>query len=668
MADTLADAVGIDQSDMPICLETLSTDGTSGLDPEEDRRAITCLLSFCKRCSCDREEAIKIVTEHISLLPGLCALEPAIIEAEADRVYASGSNKSLCDIVRKCNIGKHCEPDFCEWPNSDWAMHDTDIIISEDSKKDEVSPEIRAKALEILKHRSPISAATKYIQKSIRSDGSAEKVLLYSGFSAFMSRSDLLHSDINGSSQAGKSSRVASVLSTFPEDSVIMLTEASPKSLYYMARSADLNKKIVYLDDARDEHIPLLKTFRNDGPIIPRNATVADGEYVDIPISGRPVLIASSVVPLRDHEQQATSRTFLITIPDPDEDEEREIRKKIRQRLEAGPLLSESEDKERDVLREMSRILRDEGTSSIVVPFDAREPESADRRGTGQFVRLIKISAFINQYQRPILEMKDGSKHILAIYDDLKNALEIWFSFDVEQRFKVTHRAGLLLRALPTQEPVEKIEFDGGSFSIDDTRATVSRIATDSDVKAAIRSQKTVSRYLEDLYDNGLVYRKQISLPGSPFAYWTDEEIRQKAMSKIPLAGGKQIELGQIETKSACPKYMAKYSSDSLENSIKEFFNNLDKKSKENMKAITNAEGTVLGNGNEILSTYLTLFQNHVLNITKESEDSDSLGQGSCPKSGEMPTDTDVQSWKDVSQTDEECPKYADAASCPWGG
>ena len=42
-------------------------------------------------------------------------------------------------------------------------------------------------------------------------------------------------------------------------------------------------------------------------------------------------------------------------------------------------------------------------------------------------MKLIKISAFINQFQRPILELTDGRKFVLAIYDDLMTAATVWF-------------------------------------------------------------------------------------------------------------------------------------------------------------------------------------------------------------------------------------------------
>ncbi len=116
--------------------------------------------------------------------------------------------------------------------------------------------------------------------------------------------------------------------------------------------------------------------------------------------------------------------------------------------------------------------------------------------------------------------------------------------------------------------------------------ATVSSISTNSDIPKVIKSQKTVNRYLEDLYDNGLVYRKQGTAPGSPWTYWVDDKIRQKAMSEKSIAVLGQKDLGHFEVNSKCPKYMAKYKSDSLIESIKRSFVVwTDKNDGENVKA-----------------------------------------------------------------------------------
>jgi len=155
---------------------------------------------------------------------------------------------------------------------------------------------------------------------------------------------------------------------------------------------------IVEIDDATDEHAGVRKTFTNEGDVIPTNLTVVDGEAKRLSVKYRPVIITTSVQPLQDLEQQGASRVFEISMPaSVDAEQEKYIRKVIREKNRLAAITQEENSKEREILRRAAQILRDEGIKDVIVPFDVEEPEGTDRRGTGQFIRLIKISAFINQ-------------------------------------------------------------------------------------------------------------------------------------------------------------------------------------------------------------------------------------------------------------------------------
>jgi hypothetical protein len=483
-------------------------------------------------------------------------------------------------------------------------------------EEDPVTLEIKRVALELLMTGDCVQRQLDYIRRSVEGDCKAERVLIYCAHSVFLSATDKLHSDIVGSPQVGKSKRAEAVLSTMPPENVIMVTDASPKSLYYMSKEIDLKEKIIYIDDVREEHIPVLKTFRNDSSIPPRNISVNDGEFADMKIKERPIVLASSVQTLNDLEGQAISRSFLITLPDPTKAEEKRVRKKIRARLRTGSLLTGSEDEEQAVLREAARILRDEGIKSVVVLFDAEEPESADRRGTGQFVRLIKISAFINQYQRPILEMADGTRHVLATYDDLENAAKIWFDFDTAQEFKIPAKAVRLIKSMSTTDPLE--------YGLE---GTVSKMAKKKGLREDVGGEKTIARWLENLYNAGLVNRKQVKAPGNPWGYWIDPDLRQRIVSEIPITGKGEVDLGHIMDKNKCLKYMAKYSSDSLLGSIYSFFTNKDIINRENLKGIINSGGQPAGQLQEgcLIKSYLTFWRKGVLNASVEVVDSEYL-------------------------------------------
>jgi hypothetical protein len=477
-----------------------------------------------------------------------------------------------------------------------------------------IPPDVKVMAENLLRSGDCVQRRLDYIQRSVEGDRKAERVLIYCAHSAFLPTADKLHADIVGSPQLGKSKKAEAVLETMPPENVIMVTEASPKSLYYMSKEIALEGKIIYIDDVREEHIPVLKTFRNDSSIPPRNISVNDGEFADMKIRERPIVLASSVQTLNDLEGQAISRSFLITLPDPTKAEEKRVRKKIRTRLRAGALLAGSDDKEQAVLRQAARILRDEGINTVLVPYDAEEPESADRRGTGQFVRLIKISAFMNQFQRPILELADGARHVLAIYKDLENAAEVWFDFETAQEFKIPAKAVRLIKSLPTEDPSE--------YGL---KGTVSEMAKRDGTREEIGGEKTVGRWLEHLYNAGLANRKQVKAPGNPWSYWINSDLRQRIVSEIPTTGKGQVDLGHILDKSNCLEYMAKKSPDSLLESIYSFFTNKDIINRENIKRIINPGAPPLEGC--LIKNYLSFWQKGVLNTPDGSIDREYLGQ-----------------------------------------
>ena len=428
-------------------------------------------------------------------------------------------------------------------------------IVKTNRENPERNPAATAAGREILERGNPIQAHMDHVKERVCGGEKAARVVLLAAYSAFMSNGDRIHADVVGGAQSGKSTVTTEVLDTFPQENVMVTAEASPKSLYYLAQQDPerLKDAIVYIDDARPEHIPVLKTFRNEGNIISRNLTVADGEVLELVVSYRPVVLASAVTPLRDMEGQATSRAFLISVPDATPDEERMVRAKIRQQIATSALFSEKRDSSKEILQEMGRILRDEGIRDVVIPFDVEEPPGADRRGTGQFMRLIKVSAFVNQFQRPVAELEDGRKFVLATYEDFEQAARVWFDFAEGQEFKISSKVIEVLEKLPGDWPGR----------------TATMLA-----KELEKGQRTIERYLEDLYEAGIASREKISSPGMPWGYWVESELRQKALSQISDTSDCTMIHDRITTENLCRKYMAKFSSDSLKDSSKRFFFN----------------------------------------------------------------------------------------------
>lgn len=449
-----------------------------------------------------------------------------------------------------------------------------------------VDPVIRNKAFDLLISNDLVKARREYIAKTVYGSEHAINGLTYICISTYLGKKYVIHADVVGDSQAGKSTATVKSLEIMPPEDIIPFSEMSQKYIYYKSRDTDFINKIIYIDDARNEHIPILKTLRNDSEGSPSHGTVINGESVDMVITGRPAVIASSVKPLRDLEGQATNRGFLITIEKPSKDTKEKVHAKIRQNIGKGALRTPSgQDEEKLILQEASRILRDEGIKDILIPFDAEEPEGSENRATAQFSRLIVISAFIHQYRRPILHIGDR-KFVLATYADLENALDIWFGLGVAHRLKISPSGIMLLKELPIVAP------NPGDGSSSKNVMTSQRLHTLTGM-----AERTVTAHLEDLYEAGLVNRCRIKAQGSPFAYWTDPELSKIVNAEKSTSKGIEDHLSNIQQKAGLPKYEAKYKPDCLKTSISSFFKELSKEKEkvsiEIVDILTNEEAKI---------------------------------------------------------------------------
>jgi hypothetical protein len=456
-------------------------------------------------------------------------------------------------------------------------------------------------ANDILRHGDPLKERIKYVQSGHYGDTAAIRTDILVGHSAFLEEHNRLHEDVVGDPAIGKTHHVDMTVSTFPEENVIYLTDMSPKSFYYYAKDHDLSNKVLILNDANKDHVPLLKTMRDDGTMNPRHLTVIDGKAVDLLLNGRPATIVSSVNPLRDLQGQATSRALMTTCEIPDDQTECKVKDSIRSRHRFGSISKSQNDTKRYVLQAMVKVLLKDGTPRVLIPFRAEEPSVLNRRATAQFQRLIAASAYIYQFQRPILYVigddATPERFVLATSKDLEVAASVIFAFGDVHKFKVNPKAVSIMKVLPSEEP--NPDLDGGFM-------TVPKIHD-----ATCIPQSTVKVYMEDLYEAGLVNKIQIKAPGSPFAWWIDPAIAnglaKQDISEISNASGSSEHFASFSQDPELAKYMAKNSSDCLKSSISSFFHELAIINKDKrMDMIVNDKDAY--NWDDILPAYLSNF------------------------------------------------------------
>jgi hypothetical protein len=457
-------------------------------------------------------------------------------------------------------------------------------------------------ANDILRHGDPLEERIKYVQSGHYGDTPAIVATTLVAHSAFLEEHNRLHEDAVGDPESGKTNHIEQVLSTFPEENVIILSEMSPKSFYYYAVIHDLTNTVLYVDDGSESHIPMLKTMRNDGTTKPRHLTVTDGKPMDMKFNGRPATIASSVKPLRDLQGQGVSRALMIACEVPDEQTECKVKDAIRNRHRLGSIFKPKKDTERYVLQAMVKVLLKDGTPKVLIPFRAEEPFVGSRRGTAQFQRLIAVSAHIYQFQRPILHIySDNDKHrerfVLATLKDLEIAARLEFAFGAIHILKINPKAIGILKILPPEQPI--LDLNKGFM-------TVPEIHNLTGIP-----ESTVKVYMEDLYHAGLANRVQIKAPGSPFAWWKDREIAEdlakKDIGERSKATASWEDFASFSQDSELAKYMAKNSSDCLKSSIESFFYELAIISKDKrMDMVVNDKDVF--NGDDILPAYLANF------------------------------------------------------------
>ncbi len=416
------------------------------------------------------------------------------------------------------------------------------------------------RANEILNDEGLVKARRNYIQKNHYGNESQIDITTYVCFSAFTG--DPLHEDVAGTAEAGKSNMIVQSLALLPQDKVKIFSELSPKHLYYESKDTDFTDHIIYIDDNREEHIGLLKSMRNEADVPSALGTVVDGKAVSIKMNGNPVVIASSVLPNRDLGGQGTSRAFLVSIEKPDTTTEQKVHEKIRQKVAYNGLnkvlsdlgLSDA-DLEKTAIIEATRMLRDEGIRNVSIPFDAPEPDGTTRRDTNKFMKLILVSAFIHQRQRPILYINDKPL-VLAIQEDLLNALKLYDGLGLSHKLRITDNGMKILRVLPTEEA---------------NAIGTTEIADRTGIKS-----RTLNDNLNNLYSCDLINRIEGYARGSPLLYWIDKDLSEMISAENTDSSKPKNVLGGFKRKAVSLKtiedYGEKYVSDDIIKSIYKFF------------------------------------------------------------------------------------------------
>lgn len=483
------------------------------------------MLDFNRRC-----------TPPLSESEVLRTVESAFEGVKANKYYVGCSSESLYDLCDKANcpfFGAERRTEILKPPSIE-ALQTPTVF----------SDEVKAEAMKHL-HENPIE----YVVKVGNILHKGDEVLLELDWLSTLTPelNQQLHLMSVGKTGKGKTHHAEVALEFVPKEYVIYVNEPSPKSFFYASKAGvKFDKCILLIDDARDEHIPILKALTSQNRRKPRAWSVDDQEFIDMQIEGNIVVWCSSVRPLRDEQGQLVRRFYIVN-PTEDPALDEEVKQFIIERRRRGLGIGEL-PKEFEVVKCMTQILKQE-QCRVITPFDFDFPADPERTLPGFFMTILEASAKANMFNRIVTE-KDGEKTIWATPEDFERAKRIWKQFLLFQK-KVDYLGLRVLDILPDKEPEADIT-ETKTGKIIEVRPepgpdapTVSWIA-----KKLREKPREINRILTDLYEAGLVNKKWWGAWNTAHYYWKPRYLTQ-ADTEIKIKP-ESLTLEALKTFCAC--------------------------------------------------------------------------------------------------------------------
>jgi hypothetical protein len=320
-----------------------------------------------------------------------------------------------------------------------------------------------------------------------------------------------------GSSTGGKT-KIANCVTEPLADKVWKIGRLSKTALDYKADLDDY--KIIYLQEMSEEessgHIRLMSN-RDGGYHIA--ITVKEGDTFSVfekDIPPKTIIITSTAY---EFEEQLETRAFIINVDESVEQTGRIIHHKINgHKNEIKEVLGiKSPFTGFKILNAATKMLK---SCIVFVPFidaleDVFEKTSLRIRADfDKFIDLIKICAYLHQYQRPSIDLENGTNLIFATFQDLEYirilADEILLSTisGLDKRVKEGYEIVLKLieeTSIQNEDKRENINKDKETFIPDSLDVTVKDVA----VEMSPLSQDRVYKILETLVNRGKLLKNK---------------------------------------------------------------------------------------------------------------------------------------------------------------
>jgi len=236
-----------------------------------------------------------------------------------------------------------------------------------------------------------------------------------------------LHCISLGSSGVGKTHLQSKVSELIPQEEKVEITVLSANAFYYFNRT-ELQHKLILIEDldgAESVLYPLreLQTKKRITKTVVHKDTKGTTRTIHLTVEG-PVSVAGCTTQESIYEDNS-NRSFLLYI-----DESQEQDKKImdyQRKLSAGKIDLEAEQKARELLKNLQRILK---PIKVINPFAEylELPQSVfkPRRTNSHYLQFIEVITFYKQLQREKkYDEQTGEEYIETTIEDIEEANEL---------------------------------------------------------------------------------------------------------------------------------------------------------------------------------------------------------------------------------------------------
>ncbi len=312
----------------------------------------------------------------------------------------------------------------------DKARELSERVAEEEAKElEEASPDIKAKALEILQHGNPIQFIADSCGRVVLGAETAFKKLCCCVAVQDIMQSEGLHPKLNGESGSGKTKALLAFSHHLPLEAVVT-GSMSNKSVFY---HNDGNHVIRILDDYLAGNEDLDTIIKQTSSVFHekyQHKTVINQQPVTLEIGSEQTWAITSVDSSQDI--QVLNRQIPINVDDSTE-LTRLVNKKTIERYTKGETQF-IEDETVQVCREIWRILRAEGGINVRVPYGDRIDwlDISNRRNPSIFMDILVAHTAMNRYQRA----KDPEGYYLAVEEDFQAAKALFTDKDAEELVK----------------------------------------------------------------------------------------------------------------------------------------------------------------------------------------------------------------------------------------